>query len=345
MPFKYYPLSPLPPSSASTVLTDDFQALLLEQGTISTDSFTIQEEYPFSNDSYVPVNVRITSAIDPLTQEKLGDDWKRLLFYEDINHLTSVGQKYYFSDNYWISINSENIKSLTASTTVRRANNVLRWMSGSSILEEPCSIDYSYKNPRNDVPKSDLITPGAYIRIYVQQNSKTNTIFENQRFLFGNPLNWTCLRVLGGGIRNFLNTKTLDNNSAQLLTLEVETGFVNTDTDDLVNGIADRYLYTVSGSSTAVSGIVISPNNGDILEGSTQIFDAHYYSGSTIISGSFIFSISGSSVPVNHYIFTPLTANTFSVTNNEIYTDNSLDILCSGSSGSRIFSVNLRGGW
>jgi hypothetical protein len=345
MPFKYYPLSPIPPSSASTLLIDDFQALLLEQGTVSTDSFTIQEESPFASNVYIPVNVRITSAIDSLTKEKLGDDWKRLLFYEDINHPTSVGEKYYFSENYWISINAENIKSLTASTTVRRANNVLRWMSGSTILDEPCSIEYSYKNPRNDVPKSDLITPGAYIKIYVQQNSKTNTIFENQRFLFGNSTNWTCLRVLGGGIRNFLNTKTLDNSSAQLLTLEVETGYVNLDTDDIVNGIADRYLYTASGSSTAVSTIVVSPNDGDILQGVTQVFDAHYYSGSMILSGSFIFSVSGSAIPTDHYTFASLTANTFSVVNNEMYTDSDLDILCSGSSGSRIFSISLKGDW
>jgi len=335
---------PTVPTSASTAWINDFQENLNFQFDNSTTLFDILEEQTFASGSYVNVRARIVSAIDQATQEKLGDDFKRILF-KDINHVTGVGRKFSFNDNVWLTINSELIKSLTASATVRRCNNVLRWMSGSSILEEECAIEYAFKNPRNDVPKNDLITPGAYIRIYTQQNSKTNTIFENQRFLFGNPANWTCMRVLGGGIRNFLNLKTLDNSSSQLLTLEVETNFVNVDTDDLENGIADRYLYIASGSSTAVSTIVISPNDGDILEGSTQIFDARYYSGSTILSGSFVFSVSGSLIPTNHYIFTSLTANTFSVTNNEIYTDSSLDILCSGSSGSRIFPISLKGAW
>lgn len=343
MSFKYYPLSPSPPISASAAYTTHLQALLIEQGQNSTDSFDIQEEIVFASDNYVSENVRITSAVDTSTGLKLSDDWKRILFYADINHETSVGKKFYFNENFWLTINAENIKTLTASCTVRRANGVLKWMSGSSVYQEVCCIDPEYKNPRLDVSKDDLSMPQAYVRIYAQQNAKTNTIKTNQRFLFGNSSNWNCFKVLAP--RNFLNQKTLDNSTSQLLTLEVQESQVDYGSDDIVNGIADYYRYTQSGSATSVSSIVVSPNSGDILENSTQVFDCRRYSGSSIISGSFIFTVNDANVPVDHYTFSTLTANTFSVTNNEMYLDYPLSILCSGSSGSRIFDVSLKGLW
>jgi hypothetical protein len=260
MGFKYYIT---PQASASIVLIDQFQSLLNDQFDVATDVFDILEETPFASGSYVTSHVRITSAIDPLTQEKLGDDWKRILF-KDINHEISVGEKFYFSENYWLTINAELIKSLTASCTVRRCNNQLRWMDTSgSILTEDCCIEYSYKNPKDSTSTNAFIIPGAYIRIYAQLNSKTRTIQDNQRFLFGNTGNWNCLKVFGNGVGNAQNLKTTDNNSAQLLTLEVGSSFINEDTDDIVNGIADRYHYSTSASS--VANIVVSPNDGKIL--------------------------------------------------------------------------------
>jgi len=343
MTLKYYNISPSPPSSASSIMVNQFQALLSEQFNISTDVFDVLEEIPFASGSYINSHVRITSVIDPLTQEKLGDDYKRILF-PDINHSISTGEKFYFNNNTWIVINAENIKSLTASATVRRCNNVLRWMTTSgSIMEEPCSIEYSYKNPKDVSSSNALIMPGAYIRIYVQLNSKTRIIKDNQRFLFGNTGNWDCLRVFGGGVGNFQNLITTNNDSAQLLTLEVGTGFVNNDTDDIINGIADRYKYTTSSSS--ISNIVVSPNNGRILESGSSLFDVRYYSGSVVTSASFVFSINDANVPVDHYTFNVLSNNTFSIKNNEMYLDYPLVILCSSSSGSRTFQVELVGGW
>ena len=340
MGFKYYIA---PQASASTVLIDQFQSLLNDQFDVTTDVFDILEETPFASGSYVTSHIRLTSAIDPLTQEKLGDDWKRILF-KDINHEISVGEKFYFNENFWLVINAENIKSLTASCTIRRANNVLRWMSTSgSLMEEPCCIEYSYKNPKDSTSTNAFIIPGAYIRIYAQLNSKTRTIQDNQRFLFGNAGNWNCLKVFGNGVGNAQNLKTTDNNSAQLLTLEVGANFINEDTDDIINGIADRYRYSASASS--IANIVVSPNDGKILELSTQTFDVRYYSGSVVTTGSFIFSISGSDVPVSNYTFSILTDNTFSITNNEKYLDSSLIVSCVGTSGSRTFSIDLAGSW
>jgi hypothetical protein len=216
-------------------------------------------------------------------------------------------------------------------------------MSGSTIFTEECAIDYDFKNPRLDVPEADAVTPQAYIKIYAQQNSKTGTITPNQRFLFGNLNNWICFKVLA--VRNFHNQETYDNDSSKMMTLEVQEYQLNNATDDLINGIADRYVYTVSGSSSAVNSVVVEPVNGYVLEGQTQNFDARLYSGSSIITGSFIFAVSGSGVPVENYTFSAIDGNTFAVSNTTMYLDDSLNILCSGSSGSRIFPVFLRGAW
>jgi hypothetical protein len=216
-------------------------------------------------------------------------------------------------------------------------------MSGSTIFTEECAIDYDFKNPRFDMPESDAVTPQAYIKIYTQQNSKTGTITPNQRFLFGNIDNWTCFKVLA--VRNFHNQNTYDNTSSKLMVLEVQEYQSNSTTDDLVNGIADRYIYTVSGSSSAVNSVVIEPANGYVLEGQAQNFDVRLYSGSSIITGSFVFTVSGSGVPVANYTFSAVDGNTFAISNITMYLDDSLNILCSGSSGSRIFPVSLRGAW
>jgi hypothetical protein len=343
MGYKYYQAGiPTLPTSASQAWLNDFDAQLSYQWENSTDVYTIKEEKTFASGSYIDVSVRINRGINSYTGAKLGDDFKTILF-KDRNHNVDIGLKYLYDSSYWITINTEKLKNLGCSVTVRRANNCLRWMSGSTIMTEEACVEYDFKNPRFDIPKNDVVTEQAYIRVYCQQNSKTETITPNQRFLFGNPNNWTTFRVLA--VRNFLNQETLDNTSSKLMVLEVQEYQGKSDNDDLVNGIADRYAYTVSGSSSAVNNVVVEPANGYVLEGSTQVFDARLYSGSTVLSGSFVFSVSGSMVPIDHYAFSSLTANTFSVTNNEMYLDYPLNVLCSGSSGSRVFPVSLRGAW
>lgn len=343
MPLKYYNVSNQNLSSASSVLVDQFYALTLEQFYISSDIYDIQEEYVFASGSYVNSKVRVNGTISMYTGEKLGDDFKTILF-RDPQHPIEMGKKFFFDDNYWIVYNSESIKSLTTTCTVRRCNNVLRWTDTSgNVFEEPCSIEYRTNNPRNDVPKDNMPVLGGYTKIYTQLNSSTSTIRPNQRFLFGKPGNWTCMKAFPGSFKNYLNQKTLDNDSATLLIIEAEGSFENEYTDNLVLGIADQYKYTTSASS--INNIIVSPNDGNIIEDATQIFDVRYYSGSVVVSGSFIFSVSGSNVPVENYQFSTIDQNSFSIINVEKYLDEPLIISCNGTSGSRTFNINLRGGW
>jgi len=343
MTYKYYLPSLSPPTTASAILVENFQALISEQFAVATDIFTIQEEYVFASGSYVTLQVRVNGAIDQITGEKLGDDFKTFLF-EDASHPIDMGRKFIFDNNYWITYNTEKTKNLAASCTVRRCNNVLRWSgSDGTIYQEPCSIEYKTNNPRNNLTKDSYITPGGYMAIYCQLNDFTKNIKEGQRFLFGNPTNWVCFKVFGGGIRNYSNLKTSDNTSAQLLKVEAETNFVNEEYDDLLLGIADKYLYATSAS--IVGSISILPASGDILESGSANFNAIYYSGSVATSSSFVFSINDNYVPTDHYTFSIIDGNNFVVTNNERYFDYPLSVLCQTGSGSRVFEISLRGAW
>ena len=128
-----------------------------------------------------------------------------------------------------------------------------------------------------------------------------------------------------------------------MLTLEVETYQVNSDTDNLTLGIADYYKYETSASS--VGDVVITPSSGNILEGDSQIFNVEYYSSGSPSGEAFTFTVSGSMVPTGYYSFTTLTANSFEVENAGMFISYPLQILCQSTSASRLFDINLRGAW
>jgi hypothetical protein len=347
MAYKYYS-SVTMSGSPSQTLIGGFQALLNDQFSVSSDVFTIQEEVTLGSNVLTDIQVRVNTAIQSQTGLKLGDDFKNLLF-KDISHSVVIGKKYYFDNNYWISVFTEAIKNLAASCMVRRCNNVLRWCgSDGTIYSEPCSIDYQISRPRDMMGTNNPVMPAGYIKIYTQYNARTKKIKGNQRFMFGPPENRICFKVFGDGLTAFLNQQTLDDTSSSLLELQVGGNFINPDTDDLVNGIADRYLdYRDLTSGSAISptiSIVVSPDIDYVYRSGSATFNVQYYSGSVATSGSFVLSdTTGSYVPSDHYAFIPVDGNNFILWNNETYMTSPVTILASGSSGSRVLDLYLRG--
>lgn len=246
------------PQKPSDIWLDGFQSFIDSQFYNAPDAFIIQEELNIGQLNFQNVEVRINRGINTYTGEKLGDDFKQLIF-RDLAHATSVGYKYYFDDNYWIVVNSEIIKNFAASCIVRRCNNVLRWVDEyGNYYEEPCSIDYKLNESRDIISTKDPVTPKGYIEVYCQSNERTRKIFGNQRFLFGSKNNRIGFKVFGDGIRNFLNQKTYDDDSSAILVLTMGGNYVNRETDDIVNGIADvnNLIYNLSMSPNYVSGSV-----------------------------------------------------------------------------------------
>ena len=346
MSYKYYSIKTS--GSPNHTLVTDFQALMNSEFDTASDIFDIQEESIIGSGTLSNVRVRITGAISSVTGEKLSDDFKQILF-KDLSHDASLGKKYYFNNNWWLCVYSEVRVSLGANCMVRRCNNQLRWITSAGVVySEPCAIEYKISRPRDLMGTENLVLPQGYVDIYTQSNARTKTIKGNQRFLFGPVENRLAFKIFGDGVRNYLNEKTTDDSSGTLLQLSLGGNFVNADTDDLVNGIADRYLnydLITSASTVGALSIVSVPNTNYIIESGSQVYDVRYYSGSTVLSGSFVFGLANANVPADHYLLTTMGANSFAVNNLEKYLDSTLDITCSGSSGSRVLNLSLRGRW
>jgi hypothetical protein len=237
---------------------DQFQQTLNEQFYNSSDWWTIEEETAVGSQEYQNIDVRIESVINAETGLKLGDDWKTVLFKE-INHDAQLGKHYIFDNNTWLIINTELIKNLAGTATIRRCNNTLRWIDEPTGIyyEEPCCIEYMVKEPRNYATGgSPFITPGGFLKIEMQFNERSNKIKQNQRFLFGNVGHWTCYKIIGTGINDFRNITTYDNTTARILSLDLVADFINPDLDDVVKGIADVYtnVYTVTLNMSTIEG-------------------------------------------------------------------------------------------
>ena len=245
-------------------LREDYQELVDEVFMDSSDWYTIKEETTFGSETLVDVDVRINNVVFGRTGLPQGDDFKVILF-QDLGHVVHIGYFYYFDNNYWIVTNTMTTKALTPSATVRRCNNTLRWQAlDGSVYSVPCSTDYGIKENRDySTGGSTSVSPSGLLAITTQLNARTNLIKPNQRFLFGNPDNYTAFRLMGGGIENFNNIQTGDNTSFGFLKLTLNADYVNEDTDDIVNGIADRIgnLYTVELSESSIDG-----NSSDTLQ-------------------------------------------------------------------------------
>lgn len=235
-----------------------FQETLKEQFYNASNWYTVEEETALGSNVFANVDVRIAHLINAETGLKLGDDWKTLLF-QDVDHPIELGKFYKFDGSTWMTVNTEFVKNLTGTCTIRRCNNTLRWVDEGTgaYYEEPCAIEYLVKEPRDYATQgSPFMTPGGFLHIETQFNERTNKINENQRFMFGNTEHWTCYKVIGTGINDFRNLTTYDNQSAKILTLDLIANFVNNELDDIVNGIADVYtnVYTMALNKTNVSG-------------------------------------------------------------------------------------------
>lgn len=230
---------------------EDFQENLNVEFYNSSDWWTIKEEYPCGSGEYIDIDVRVNRAIGTRTGNNQGDDYKIILF-KNLDHVANLGNLYYFDNNYWIVINSEGIKSLAASVTVRRCNNTLRWLDHKTgkIYSSPCSIDYLIQQNRDySTAGSSLVVPSGTIEVVTQFNETTNRIMPSQRFLFGNKDNWQGFKIMGGGLNNFNRLQTEDGNSSGIIRITMSAAQKgDNEIDDIVNGIADvkEYLYALS---------------------------------------------------------------------------------------------------
>lgn len=310
MPYKFLNASMPIQVSAKDRLTRDFQNALNKGFAQSTDYFEIKKEEPYGSGNYIDAVARIDRVFDAKKLMSVGDDYKRLLF-KTPDESPRFGSMYYFDENYWIVQNLEAIKSLGTSCIIRRCNNFLKWkdITTGRVFSLPCNIDYLVKETRDyTTGGSTLVQPSGFLDVVVQFNEETNKIRPSQRFLFGNKNNWNAYKVMGGGVQNFDNRQTINNMSVGMLRLSMLANQVNTDTDDLENGIADYsdYVFTLG----------LNVNNVSVSVGSEYNLIASVKENGVSIDRELIWTSSDvSKITVNEYgIITPISPGSASVT-------------------------------
>ena len=238
--------------------TADFQERINQGFYNASNVFTIEEESSFASGVYQNVDVRINGLINPTTGANIEEDYKKLSF-KNLQHSVDLGKLYRFDNNYWITVNVDKIRTIAQTVTVKRCNNMLRWIDelSGAYYSLPCALGYLINENRDYATAgSAIVTPSGMVNCVVQHNDYTNTIKPNQRFLFGNPSNWTAYRVEGGGINNFNNQQTEVNSNAGFVTLSLAVDYLNEDEDDTTLGIANSgtNVYVLSLDKASISG-------------------------------------------------------------------------------------------
>jgi len=271
----------------------------------STDIFTIQREISFGSQIYQDIDVRITAVVDSKTGQKRGDDWKQIILDTYETFIPTIGTLFYFDDNFWLCVFTDNIKSVLLNCVVRRCNEQLRWIGDNGVIyQEPLVVDYDITGTRDLLRQDDLALPQGYCDCFLQLNTRTELVQPNQRFLFGRPNQRVCWKLFGNGIMNSQNQQTLTDTTARMMTLTMGGYQYNTQTDNLTLGIADYYklVYSISLSASQISGNVSEsyPINATLLCNNLPTTGSLTYatSSSTIAtvntSGSITLNASGS---------------------------------------------------
>ena len=206
---------------------DDMQAIINSQFENSSSLYTIEEESPYASNLWVNTDVRINHLITNQMGVRLGDDYRELVF-KDLSHAKGMGFRYRFSNSVWLTINTDNYKYITNSTTIRRCNHLLKWYNDENkLIQEPCILDYFKFRPNVLKETSDMILPDDKKQIIMQLNDNTQQLGYNKRFIF-NKMAWQIIDF---------DTISYPN----LLILTVEQHEIDVAKDDLVNEIAGAF--------------------------------------------------------------------------------------------------------
>ncbi|WP_297419549.1 Ig-like domain-containing protein [Clostridium sp.] len=225
----------------------------------ATDKFIIQEEIPRGSKQYQDVEIRIGHVVNKPSISSsgnsiLGDDIRSIIF-KNIDHLYGLGYMYQFDENFWITSFSDEYHYPTASATVRRCNNTLKWLDDNNVLqEEPCFIDYLVNRDKLKIENINLLE--ADIKVTCQNNVNTITIKNNQRFI----LDGQAFKVQR--INSFLREKTMVSNSAPLISYGMFKDVISDD-DDLINNIANtnRVKYNLTINQSNFNGLINDKGN------------------------------------------------------------------------------------
>lgn len=242
-------LTPLTPDEQYKQHT---QALVNAQWDNTTQVITVFEQDSIGGIEYYPVEVRVDYSIEMGTSFKQDDDFKHFAF-KDLNHFTTKGTMYQYDDDYWLTINTAELGSIYKDITVRRCNNVMRWINpmNGALNELPCCIEYVLESPQT-LKDKDVMVANGHISVICQGNHLTRRLPKNTRFIFnGEPYKFVATQ-------NMLNEGVKDNMASNLLYLDMYLDTEQPD-DDMQCNIANAKLWDYE--------LMLSPVIGEQIHG------------------------------------------------------------------------------
>ena len=216
------------------------QASINDQWDNTTQVITVFEQDKVGSEQFHLIEVRVDTAIDMGTSYKQDDDFK-LFAFRDLQHTVAKGLMYKYDNDFWITINTSELGTVTKDIHVRRCNNVMRWVDRTNgfINEIPCAIEYVLESPKEQKDK-DVKVANGHISVICQGNEVTRNIPKNTRFIF----NKEAYRFLA--YQKMLNEDTFDDSTADLLYLDMYLDMIEPE-DDVANNIANAgaYVYEI----------------------------------------------------------------------------------------------------
>ena len=216
------------------------QASVHKQWDNTTQVISVLEQTKVGSKGFESIDVRVDYAIEMGTGFKQDDDFK-IFAFRDLNHIAPKGLMYKHDNDYWIVVNTSQLASVANDVTVRRCNNVMRWVNSDNgfINELPCAIEYVLESPKEQKDK-DVKVANGHITVICQGNEATRNIPKNTRFIF----NKEAYRFVA--YQKMLNEDTFDDSTADLLYLDMYLDMIEPE-DDVANNIANAgaYVYEI----------------------------------------------------------------------------------------------------
>lgn len=189
--------------------------------------------------TYTKISARIVQVFEAKLQDKRGDDWKKFLF-KDCTIDYPYGLFFQWSGSYWIVYNKENLSSPTNGEICRRCSTVLRKIDEWGVVHEYPTVVGTPKEV-SDYTTIQQTQPAGFLPFWTQQDSYSRTWQPNDRFLVGNSGHWTVYKIAAGGISNYENEQTFDNDTAGIIRFTMMAYYENNNMDNLELGIPDYY--------------------------------------------------------------------------------------------------------
>lgn len=196
----------------------------------------VQEQDGIGSNKYHYIDVHVDYAIEMGTGFKQDDDFK-IFSFRDLAHKAPKGLMYQYDDDYWLVVNTGELGSVSNDVTIRRCNNMMRWVDkiNGKVYEYPCIVEYVLESPQQ-LKDKEVITANGHITVMCQGDNITRYIPKNTRFIF----NKQPFKLVA--YQNMLNEGVKANLASNLLYLDMYLDMEEPD-DDIENNIANKGLY------------------------------------------------------------------------------------------------------